>query len=341
MINSDICHETIVKNTTPLLSYSKDRDYAEWKKAIKEKLIELSGFDLVAANACPPNMQIESEEERDDCRIIRFTFESEVGETVPCYLVIPKLGQKKYPVAITLQGHSSGFHNSIGIKKYPADENYHPRGQFALQAAKQGYIALAIEQRSMGERKPTRANRAKNDSCRFAGHVALMLGRTLLAERVWDISRAIDLLENFEVADTDKIVITGNSGGGTASFYAACLEERIKICAPSCAFCPYPESILDIFHCICNYIPSAYRYFDMQDLACLIAPRSFIAIAGKEDDIFPIHGVRRGFETVREIFKANGVEGNCRLVETPKNHWWCEDIVWSAINEEASRLGWR
>jgi len=341
MINSDFCHETLVKNTTPLLSYNKDVNYSEWREAVKEKLVALTGLDLVAQNTCPPNMQFVSEEDRDDCRIIRFTFESEIGATVPCYLVIPKLGKKKYPVAITLQGHSTGFHNSIGIKKYPADENYHPRGQFALQAAKNGYIALAIEQRSMGERKPTRPDRSKNDNCRFDGHVALMLGRTLLAERIWDISKAIDMLVNFKEADTDKILITGNSGGGTASFYAACCDERIKICAPSCAFCPYPESILDLFHCVCNYIPSAYRYFDMQDLSCLIAPRNFIAIAGKEDDIFPIHGVRRGFETVREIYKANGAEGNCRLVETPKNHWWCEDIVWGAINEEAAKLGWK
>lgn len=48
--------------------------------------------------------------DRQDYRFIRFTFESEYDEIVPCYLLIPKLGKEKYPVAITLQGHTTGFH---------------------------------------------------------------------------------------------------------------------------------------------------------------------------------------------------------------------------------------
>ena len=124
------------------------------------------------------------------------------------------------------------------------------------------------------------------------------------------------------------------------SYYAACFDERIKLSVPSCSFCPYKESILSIAHCACNYIPFAYKYFDMQDLACMIAPRRLAIIAGEKDDIFPIEGVRRGFETVQRIYQENGVGDHCRLVETPMHHWWCSDIVWSVIAEETSKLGW-
>lgn len=78
----------------------------------------------------------------------------------------------------------------------------------------------------------------------------------------------------------------------------------------------------------------------MQDLACLIAPRNLIAIAGKEDDIFLIEGVRRGFSTVKAIYSAVGAEGNCKLIETPKGHYWCEDIVWEYINQAVKSLKW-
>ena len=44
-------------------------------------------------------------------------------------------------------------------------------------------------------------------------------------ERMWDVSKAIDALAEFPKCDTDKIFITGNSGGGTMSFYAACYDE--------------------------------------------------------------------------------------------------------------------
>ena len=343
MINPDICHRLLTKNIVPEYTYTKGASSYEYKKRLKEKFIELTGLDLIAENAkdCPLNFFIEFEREEEEYKLIRFTFDSEIGETVPCYLVIPKTGKKKYPVAITMQGHSSGFHNSIGEIKYEDDKDYHPRGQFALQAAKNGFIALAIEQRGMGERNTPLKKRGSHRMCQFHSMTALQLGRTILGERIWDISKAIDVLANFKEADTDKILITGNSGGGTISYYAACYDERIKLSAPSCAFCPYPESILDIRHCNCNYIPSAYRYFDMQDLACLIAPRSLAVIAGKDDDIFPIEGVYRGFETVKTVYADENAEDRCRLVVTPKAHWWCVDIVWNTINTECKKLGWK
>ena len=339
--NPDLCHETLTKKTKPALAYPSNLPYGEWKDAVRKKLIELTGLDVIAENACPLNVNVEFEKDEEEYRLIRFTFESEVNETVPCYLVIPKLGKEKYPVAITMQGHSSGFHNSIGEIKFDGDVDYHPRGQFALQAAREGFIALAIEQRGMGERNTQKKNRGSHRLCQYQSMVALQLGRTILGERMWDISRAIDALAFFPEADTDKILITGNSGGGTISYYAACYDERIKLSVPSCAFCPYPESIIDIRHCNCNYIPSAFRYFDMQDLGCLIAPRRLVAISGKEDDIFPIDGVRRGMETLKAIYAESGNEDKVRLVVTPKAHWWCVDIVWKEIDEECKKLGWK
>jgi cephalosporin-C deacetylase-like acetyl esterase len=300
----------------------------------------LTGLDKIANNACEPNFKIESETDMGDYRQIRFYFDSEIGETVPCYILIPKLNKEKYPVAIVLQGHSTGFHLSIGENKYNARQEEVERKSLAVQAVKRGYVALAIEQRGMGERKPTTDLRWKDTMCRFASVVALHIGRTLVGERVWDVSKAIDVLSNFKEADVDKILITGNSGGGTISYYAACYDERIKLSVPSCSFCSYRESILDVIHCNCNYIPSAYCYFDMQDLSCLIAPRNLIAVAGITDDIFPINGVRRAFKTVQEVYAANGKAQNCTLIETPREHWWCADIVWNAIDAEIKKLGW-
>lgn len=342
MFDSELNHMLLVQKMQQKLAYSSSENYDEWHKKIKDKFIELNGLDEIAKNACQLNVQIEWEKEKENCKIIRFTFESEVGETVPCYLCVPKTGKKKYPVAIVLQGHATGFHLSIGEKKFPEDATYQEKGHgsFALQAVENGYIGLAIEQRGMGERKPHSGKRLPMEMCRYASQVAIQLGRTILGERMWDVARAIDALATFPECDLDKILITGNSGGGTMSFYAACYDERIKLSVPSCAFCPYKDSILNMYHCPCNYIPSAFKWFEMQDLSCLIAPRNLIVIAGKEDGIFPIDGVRRGFETVKKIYAQNGVEDNCKLIETPKGHWWCEDLVWQTINEETSKLGW-
>lgn len=338
----EYCHDILNKKIKQSMAFDSNSDYAAWRDALRSKFIELTGLDQIEKNAAvDPALKIEFEEKRDGYTITRFTFASEEGTTVPCYLLIPDTGKERYPVAITLQGHSTGFHNSIGEIKFPEkDTNYQPRGAFGLQAVENGYAALCIEQRGMGERRPTEKPRDAK-MCLYTAMTALMLGRTILGERVWDISKAIDVLrDHFPICNTEQILITGNSGGGTATYYAACYDKRIKLAVPSCAFCTYEASILDMFHCSCNYVPNAYKFFEMQDLSCLIAPRRIAVIAGEKDPIFPIHGVREGYATLEKIYACAGAADHCRLVVTPREHWWCVDLVWKTINEETEKLGW-
>ena len=340
-----LCHDILTEKMQPKLSYNKRKNYEKWKKEIKEKFIELTGLDEIALNACEPELEIEKEEQKDGYREIKFSFYSEVGAVVTCYLLLPDLKKEKYPVVITLQGHSTGYHNSVGIVKYKEDETYQPRGQFAIQSVKEGYATLAIEQRGMGERSAQngdfrRVHLGERGGCYYEAVTGFLLGRTLIGERCWDISRAIDVLSNFAECDTDKIVITGNSGGGTASYYAACYDERIKVCMPSSAFCPYKESILRFYHCSCNYIPHAYKYFDMQDLACLIAPRKLCIMTGELDPSFLVSGVQRGYETVKEVYKKVGAEENSKLIVTHRGHWWNVDVVWPELKRIMKELNW-
>ncbi len=347
VIDGRKCHDKLVAKMQPKLTYGSMENYGEWKKAIKEKFIELTGLDSMEANvATNPNFEIESEEQKDGYKQIRFTFESEVGAVVSAYILIPDgLNGEKRPVVITLQGHSTGAHNSVGIVKFDEDADYQrTRGMFAVQAVKEGYIAVAVEQRGMGERSAQneegrRVHLGQRGGCYYEAVTAGLMGRSIIGERCFDISKTIDMLEHFkDVCDLDKIVITGNSGGGTASYYAACYDERIKISVPSCAFCPYPESILKFYHCSCNYIPQAFKYFDMQDLSCLIAPRRLALVNGKKDPSFLIEGVRRGFETVKKVYSEEGVPENCKSIETEVGHYWCIDLMWNTIREELAKL---
>ena len=343
--NGALCHDILTEKMQPSLAFNARNNYIKWKKAVREKFIEVLGLDVIAGNVCEPNLTVEEELEKDGYKQIKFSFYSEVGEVVVCYLLIPNLGKEKYPVVITLQGHTTGFHISLGEKKYEGDEEFLPRGAMALQAVKQGYVALAIEQRGMGVRAAEneafrRTHLGERAGCYYTAMTASLLGRTVIGERCWDIKRAIDMLSNFSQCDLDKIAITGNSGGGTASYYASCYDERIKICMPSSAFCPFKESILRFYHCSCNYIPGAYKYFDMQDLACLIAPRKMTITTGQLDPSFLVEGVRRGYETVEKIYKKEKCADNCKLIITQQGHYWNVDLMWTEMKRVMQELGW-
>ncbi len=339
-VKGDLCHQLLRQKITPKLSFDEKADYNEWKAQIKSKFIELFGIDKIKQNACPLKVEVEKAVQKDGYKQIRFEFDSEYGATVPCYLLIPDEKKDKYPVCITLQGHSSGFHNSIGEPKEGENPDYAlGRGGFAVQAVKRGYVAVAIEQRGMGERRPSLPHQNGANMCEYTAHIALLLGRTILGERIWDVSKTIDVLALDEIKkiapnlDLEDITVTGNSGGGTMSFYSACYDERIKYSAPSCAFCPYEDSIMNWYHCSCNFVPHAYEWFEMQDLACLIAPRKVTFINGELDPIFPFKGTEKAFETVKKIYAKEGAPDNCSLRKTPKAHWWCEDIAWQAISD--------
>lgn len=341
-IQGDLCHEILVTETKPALSFEEGCDYGTFRAALKEKLVELIGLDRIAANVCPLHIDFEETVECDGYSRIRFTFDSERGATVPAYLLLPSGREKPVPLAIVLQGHTTGFHNSVGIVKYPRDEN-NPQNHFGIQAVRNGFAALCIEQRGMGEtRSPRYPGPGGVHACSFTALTAFNLGRTLIGERVHDVRRALDAMEALAMPEIDlsRVMITGNSGGGTASFYAACLEERIGYAAPSCSFCSYRASIMDILHCVCNFIPSASLWFEMQDLAALIAPRRLTVCAGVLDDIFPIEGVRASYKTVKAIYEKAGAPDACRLLEMPKGHFFCDDLIWPAVREETTALGW-
>jgi dienelactone hydrolase len=162
---------------------------------------------------------------------------------------------------------------------------------------------------------------------------ALLSGRTLLGARVWDVMRLIDLLRvRFsDRCDTSKIYSMGNSGGGTATFYAAALDTRIAAAMPSCAFCTYADSIGGMYHCACNYVPRIRAYFDMAELAAMTAPRPLVIVSGAEDDIFPIAGAKAEFARLKEYYAAADAADKCVHVIGDAGHRFYADAAWPAF----------
>ena len=295
----------------------------------------LIGYDRMPHPTPDPAVKTEFVKD-DDPRFVetRFEFESEPGFFVPAHMLMPKAASPlsrggKLPVMICLQGHSTGMHISIGRAKFPGDEATIAGGRdFALQAVARGYIAIAMEQRGLGELK-------HGSGCLLPASQALLMGRTLLGERIYDITRMIDVLYAglSDCADTSRIYLMGNSGGGTATWHSAAIEHRLAGVMPSCAFCLYRKSIFAMDHCICNHIPHILEYMEMPDLAMLSAPTPVVIVCGKDDPIFPLDGVKEGFETVKAVYAAAGVPNNCRLVIGPKGHQFYPDEGWPVFAE--------
>ena len=306
------------------MAYDGTQSFFAWQSAAREKLASLLG--MARFTLCEPQMQIERECPSDDFDEIRFTFRSEPGYRVPCHLLIPHKVRRK-GVMICLQGHSTGMHISLGRAKYEGDEGTAADGDrdFALQCVRYGMCGVTLEQRCFGEK----GGKPKPD-CYCTAMTALLAGRTLLGARVWDVMRLVDVLrsEFSDRCDTGAIYSMGNSGGGTATFYASALDTRIAAAMPSCAFCTYADSIGSMYNCACNFVPHIRRFFDMAELAAMIAPRPLVIVSGAQDDIFPIGGATAEFARLKEYSAAADAADKCEHVIGEAGHRFYADAAW-------------
>lgn len=324
-------HMRLMKRMKKTLAFDEKMDFERWKKRLKRKFKQLIG--PIYKDKGKVEYKILEEEKRKEFILQKIIFPTNEDVLNVAYLLIPYEKKEKYPAMICLQGHTSGAHISIGKVKFEGDkEEIEGDRDFAIQAVRNGFVALAIEQRAFGEREEKLLkNRMLNNRCWDATMHALMLGHTLLSERISDVMRGIDLLCQFPFVDRNKIGCMGNSGGGTVTFYASCIDERIKVSVPSCSFCTYEDSIMKIGHCMDNYIPGALKYFGMEDLSGLIVPRFLIIVAGEKDPIFPISGVKKAYKKAKEIYKKAGYPERVKLIIGPEGHRFYSSLTWPFI----------
>lgn len=327
-------NKELIKKINPSMAYN-GKDLKIWSSSARKKLSELIGIDKFVKVSL--DLEIEYENETDNAIEIRFTFQSEEGYRVPCHMMLP-LGVEKPPVMICLQGHSKGMHISLGRPKYDGDEITISGGDrdFCRRAVKEGFAAIALEQRNFGEC----GGNENGPQCFESAMTALLIGRTTIAERVWDVSRLIDVIETSfaDRVDANLICCMGNSGGGTTTAYAAALEDRIILAMPSCAMCTFKDSIGAMEHCSCNYVPKIAEYFDMGDLMAMAYPKFFVQVSGVDDPIFPIDGAEEVFERGKQAYKACGGEHRCTLVKGNGGHRFYADDSWPIVHKYVEEI---
>lgn len=316
----------ILRKTTPSMKIDKQiQTLEQWQIAAKEKLKELLGIEFF--EKCEFDTKVLKIKNNEKFSNIYFEFQSEENYYVPCHLLLP-IGVKNPPVMVCLQGHGTGMHISLGIAKYEHDDKKPNNGDrdFALQAIDRKFAALTIEQRGFGVRGGN-----PYPVCSLPSRVALLTGRTVIGARVWDVMRAIDVLESefSSKVDTDKIYCMGNSGGGTTTIYVSALESRIKGAICSCAFCTFEDSIGNKTHCPCNYVPKIYRYFDMAEIGALSAPKPLVIVSGAEDEIFPAYTAYQEFLRLKnDYYSLSENPDNVRHLIGEEGHRFYADIGW-------------
>ncbi len=309
-----------------------------WQKAFRPRLIEILGINnIIERGECDLEPRREESEKIDEGVRELWTIQSEPGFRIPFYLLRPHEQSGPLPLILAPHGHGTGHLNYVGLWENEEQKKSAQEGQrdIGLQAIRNGYIAIVPVLRGyhqMSLQTWGRPEPGKN-TCASMQRLALLFGRTLVGERCYDLGRILDYAQTRTEIQDDRVAVTGNSGGGTISLFSAAVDLRIKMSIPSCYFCTFEASIGAMFHCGCNFVPGIMRLGEMHDIAGLIAPRPFLAISGKKDEIFPIEDAKAAFEKVKNIYALAGAEDRCEHFIGSEGHRYYKKPVWPFVQQ--------
>ncbi|MCZ7647201.1 MAG: hypothetical protein M5U26_18420 [Planctomycetota bacterium] len=334
-LSPSILHQRLMRELDLPLAYRRGEVKA-WQKKLRPKVSELVGMGAFAGKRAALKPRVLWRREHELGRIEKLAFVAEPHCDAVAYVCTPRAVKPPYPWFVCLQGHSTGMHNSIAVERDDETKPIEVAGDrdFGLGCLRRGIAALCLEQRAFGLRREQAQKKISQHGCHDATMHALMLGRTLIGERVFDVDRGLDYLETRGDVDWNKVGVMGNSGGGTISVFAAALLPRLRFCMPSCYFCTFKDSIMSIYHCMDNYVPGLLQYAEMADVMGLFAPKPVVVVAGKTDGIFPVKAVRKAFADLKRIYKAAGAEDHCHLAVGPEGHRFYADLAWPKMLKE-------
>ncbi len=314
--------------------------FEQWQRDFRARLHELLGLTIMQQEVpFEHRAQRVASEKKDGYTQEKWHLWTEPNVPLPIWVLIPdRPAATPMPLVLTPHGHGRP-EVYLGEFRNEKEQKSITDGQrdVAVQAVHQGYLCVHPTARGFGPLRRAE-DRGRISSCRTAQMHALMFGRTMIGYRVWDIMKILDWIQTQHPINMRNIAITGNSGGGTTSLYAAACDPRITVSVPSSYFCTFQASIGTLRHCECNYVPGLSREGEMDDVAGLIASRPFCAVAGRDDRIFPIQGVREAYGRVEKIYQVAGAPDRCQLYVGGAGHRYYSDGVWPFVTKSFKQL---
>jgi hypothetical protein len=156
----------------------------------------------------------------------------------------------------------------------------------------------------------------------FVARSLLTAGVTWPGIMLWDDLRTLDYLASRPEVDRNRIACVGLSVGGYRSFMLAALDSRIKAAVDVGWMTAFASQIKrHVIHSmgLTFVIPGMYRYFDLPDLAALIAPRALMVQMGSLDSLFSSAGIQSAFAKIGQCYQkvGNPDRQSCKFFDVP------------------------
>ena len=264
----------------------------------------------------------------DGFHIEKLIYQSLPGLYVTALVYVPENGEKVHPAVLVAAGHSAN-----------GKIHYQDLCQRLVQ---RGYLVISWDPIGQGERSQfwdavTQKSRYNLICAEHAvmGNLAYLAGANLARWEIWDGVRAVDYLLSRPDVDSQRINLTGTSGGGFQAALLGALDERIKVIIPSCYITALPMRVenrifvdpdsdpeQDLFGFIAKGV-------DHAGLLLMMYPRP-VMVATAALDFFPVQGAHMSYSEVRTFYERFGHGERISFAESYNTH------QYSLENQEAA-----
>ncbi len=283
------------KRDERLAAIKTKEDAAKYVAEVRRRIAKIFNFPA----RTPLDPVVTGRLERPGVVMERLYYHSRPGYPVTANLYLPAQRTGKVPGALVLCGHA---------RDGKAYENYAAAAQ---GLALKGFAAMIIDPVEQGERRQYASVHNPRwsicDNHNMMGKQMALEGEWLGSWRAWDAVRGLDYLASRPEVDASRLVVTGNSGGGTLTTWVAATDPRPVAVAPSCFVTTWLHDFENELPSDIEQIPPRVLEYglEMGDLLLAQAPRS-VLILGQRNDYFDPRGVER---TYHEVKRINGLLG--------------------------------
>ncbi len=261
----------------------------------------------------PVEARSQGTEERPGFVLERLVLDVNGLEPAPAYFVRPRNLTGRVPAVLFNHWHGGEYY--LG-----KDEMLRPKAgglvSWAEALTAQGYCALCLDMWCFGGRSA-----AHTEMDLFKEF--LWKGRVLWGMMLFDTLRGLDYLVTRPEVDPARIATLGMSLGSTMAWWAAALDERLKVCVDICCLTDF-NALLDAHglkgHGIYYYVPSLLKHFTTSQINALIAPRAHLGLEGNLDSLTPAPGLDCIDRDLKAVYAKLGKPGNWKMLRYDVGH---------------------